>query len=65
MKTDLLRAQIDACHKHHIKVPIYVTVQWDHYTANEVRFTLIFDRNTQRVIDYYLVLMLIDCNLAP
>jgi hypothetical protein len=39
MQADLLRGQIDACRKHDIKVPIYVTVQWDHYTANEVRHT--------------------------
>ena len=30
---DLLREQIDACHARGIKTPIYVTVQWDHYTA--------------------------------
>jgi hypothetical protein len=32
---NLLRAQIDACHAHNIRVPIYTTVQWDHYTANQ------------------------------
>src|SRR4051794_4054943 len=31
---NLLREQIDACHARGIRVPIYVTVQWDHYTAN-------------------------------
>jgi hypothetical protein len=30
----LLKQQIDACHKRNIRVPIYITVQWDHYTAN-------------------------------
>jgi hypothetical protein len=30
---DLLREQIDACHARGIKTPVYVTVQWDHYTA--------------------------------
>lgn len=30
---DLLNAQIEACHKRDIRVPIYVTVQWDHYTS--------------------------------
>jgi len=30
---DLLKEQIKACHKNGIRVPIYVTVQWDHYTA--------------------------------
>lgn len=33
MADDLLRAQIDACHARGIRVPIYLTVQWDHYTA--------------------------------
>lgn len=32
---NLLKEQIDACHKRDIRVPIYITVQWDHYTANE------------------------------
>jgi hypothetical protein len=32
---DLLREQIEACHARGIRVPIYVTVQWDHLTANE------------------------------
>jgi hypothetical protein len=31
---NLLKAQIDACNARNIRVPIYVTVQWDHYTAN-------------------------------
>jgi len=30
---DLLREQIDACHARGIKTPVYITVQWDHYTA--------------------------------
>jgi len=30
---NLLKEQIEACHKHNIRVPIYITVQWDHYTA--------------------------------
>jgi Hypothetical glycosyl hydrolase 6 len=30
---NLLREQIEACHKRHIRVPIYVTIQWDHYSA--------------------------------
>jgi len=32
---NLLKDQIEACHKRDIRVPIYITVQWDHYTANE------------------------------
>lgn len=31
----LLEKQIEACHKHGIKVPVYTTVQWDHYTAKK------------------------------
>ncbi len=31
---NLLKEQIDTCHARGIRVPIYVTVQWDHYTAN-------------------------------
>ena len=29
----LLKEQIEACHARGIRVPIYITVQWDHYTA--------------------------------
>ena len=32
---DLLREQIEACHARGIRVPIYTTIQWDHYTARE------------------------------
>ncbi|MBN1933764.1 MAG: beta-galactosidase trimerization domain-containing protein [Anaerolineae bacterium] len=31
---DLLREQIKACHARGIKTPLYVTVQWDHYTSS-------------------------------
>ncbi|TDG00807.1 alpha-amylase family protein [Paenibacillus piri] len=31
----LLKEQIEACHKRNIRVPIYITVQWDHYTAEQ------------------------------
>jgi hypothetical protein len=30
---NLLEEQIEACHARDIRVPIYTTVQWDHYTA--------------------------------
>jgi hypothetical protein len=30
---NLLKDQIDACHKQNIRVPIYVTIQWDHFSA--------------------------------
>ena len=33
LSRDLLREQIEACHARGIRAPIYVTVQWDHYTA--------------------------------
>ena len=31
---NLLREQIDACHARDIRVPIYVTVQWDKFTVD-------------------------------
>jgi GNAT superfamily N-acetyltransferase len=33
LERDLLREQIEACHARGIRVPIYTTVQWDHFTA--------------------------------
>ena len=33
-RPNLLIEQIEACHKRGIRVPIYVTVQWDYYTAS-------------------------------
>lgn len=35
LKTNLLKQQIQACHKRNIKAPIYITVQWDALTAEE------------------------------
>lgn len=32
---DLLREQIEACHRRGIRVPVYISVQWDHLTAME------------------------------
>ncbi|WP_248924452.1 alpha-amylase family protein [Paenibacillus hamazuiensis] len=32
---NLLKEQIEACHKRNIRVPIYITVQWDHFTAQQ------------------------------
>ena len=32
-RPNLLPEQIAACHARDIRVPIYITVQWDHYTA--------------------------------
>ncbi len=33
LKRNLLKEQIEACHKENIRVPIYTTVQWDKYSA--------------------------------
>lgn len=35
MNKDLLKEQIEACHARGIRVPIYITVQWDYYTAQQ------------------------------
>lgn len=32
---NLLAEQIEACHRRGIRAPIYTTIQWDHYTAEE------------------------------
>ncbi|MEM2089158.1 MAG: beta-galactosidase trimerization domain-containing protein [Thermoproteota archaeon] len=42
---NLLKEQIEACHEKNIKVPIYTTVQWDHYTANEHPEWLVLDEH--------------------
>ncbi len=38
---DLLKKQIEACHKYGIKVPVYTTVQWDEQIAKEHREWLV------------------------
>lgn len=35
LSRNLLFDQIKACHARDIRVPIYLTVQWDHFTANQ------------------------------
>jgi hypothetical protein len=40
---NLLKEQIEACHARNIRVPIYITVQWDHLTADEHPEWLIMD----------------------
>jgi alpha-L-fucosidase len=40
---DLLKEQIEACHKRGIRVPIYITVQWDQYSADKHREWLSLD----------------------
>ncbi|SHF23698.1 Beta-galactosidase trimerisation domain-containing protein [Caldanaerobius fijiensis DSM 17918] len=42
---NLLKEQIEACHRHGIRVPIYITVQWDQYTAEEHPEWLAVDGN--------------------
>jgi hypothetical protein len=34
LERDLLGEQIEACHRRDIRTPIYITVQWDHYTQH-------------------------------
>ena len=34
VRKNLLQEQIEACHAVNIRVPIYITVQWDHFSAN-------------------------------
>jgi hypothetical protein len=40
---NLLKEQIEACHARDIRVPIYLTVQWDYYTATEHPEWLVVD----------------------
>ena len=40
---NLLKEQIDACHKYGIKVPVYTTVQWDEQIAKEHREWLVIN----------------------
>lgn len=42
---NLLKEQIEACHKKGIRVPIYTTVQWDQFTVNEHPEWLSIDAN--------------------
>jgi hypothetical protein len=43
LKRNLLKEQIDACHKRDIRVPIYTTIQWDHFTARQHPEWLVLD----------------------
>ncbi len=45
LKIDLLGEQIAACHARDILCPIYITVQWDHYTARHHPEWLCIDEN--------------------
>lgn len=42
---DLLKKQIEACHRRGIKVPVYTTVQWDEQIAKEHREWLVLGPN--------------------
>lgn len=42
---NLLAQQIEACHARNIRVPIYITVRWDHYTARQHPEWLVVDEN--------------------
>ncbi len=42
---NLLKEQIEACHKQNIRVPVYTTVQWDYYTAQKHPEWLVRDEN--------------------
>ena len=42
---NLLNEQIEACHKHNIRVPIYVTIQWDYYTSTRYTEWLMRDKD--------------------
>ncbi len=42
---NLLPEQIEACHREGIKVPIYLTVQWDKFTADEHPEWLLIDED--------------------
>lgn len=44
---DLLRQQIEACHKRNILVPVYLSVQWDHYTSQRHPEWCILDADGQ------------------
>jgi len=40
---NLLKEQIEICHKNDIRVPIYTTIQWDHFTAQRELDWLVLD----------------------
>jgi len=46
---NLLAEQIEACHARDIRVPIYTTVQWDHYTAEQRPEWLAIDQEGRQI----------------
>lgn len=49
LQKNLLNEQIEVCHKNNIRVPIYVTIQWDYYTSQRHEDWLIRDENGELV----------------
>ena len=45
LSRNLLKEQIEACHARGIRVPIYTTVQWDHFTARQHPEWVCTDKN--------------------
>lgn len=46
---DMLKQMVEACHKQGIRVPIYITIQWDQYTAEEHPEWIAIDENGKQV----------------
>ncbi len=44
-RPNLLPEQIEACHREGIRVPIYITVQWDQFTSDRHRDWLMIDEH--------------------
>jgi len=51
---NLLKEQIEACHNVGIKVPVYITVQWDYYTAKNYPQWLMRDEHGTPIGQYFL-----------
>ncbi len=45
LNRNLLKEQIEACHKLNIRVPVYTTIQWDEFSANQHPEWLIRDES--------------------
>ena len=46
---NLLKEQIEACHARDIRVPIYLTVQWDQFTSERYPEWLVIDQDGKQV----------------
>lgn len=49
LRRNLLKEQIEACHRLDIRTPIYLTVQWDHFSANQHPEWILIDDHGKRV----------------